>query len=280
MVNELSLGVLTEVIGFNPEVMTSAWRKDGEANLALRGGRRLTINIILLLLFLLSPVSQAGSEMTKADPVTSAPLLRIGMRGESVRQLQDKLKKLGFYGGALDGYFWNGTERAVKAFQRSRSLYVDGVVGPSTYRALELALSSKGVSSRGKEHGIEIIPWTMANKILQGVFKVTDVETGLQFTMRRRGGHLHADCEPLMAEDTNRVKRAFGGRWSWERRAVIVHLGSRRLAASMNGMPHGNGEVKGNGINGHFCIHFLGSRTHGSRRVDPEHQRMIYLAAK
>jgi peptidoglycan hydrolase-like protein with peptidoglycan-binding domain len=35
-----------------------------------------------------------------------------------------------------DGYFGNQTAGAVRSFQRSRGLAVDGVVGPQTGRAL------------------------------------------------------------------------------------------------------------------------------------------------
>ena len=46
------------------------------------------------------------------------------------------------------------------------------------------------------------------------------------------------------------------GEWSWERRAIIVVVGGRRIAASMAGMPHGAGLIKDNDFPGHFCVHF------------------------
>ncbi|NHN35018.1 hypothetical protein [Paenibacillus agricola] len=51
------------------------------------------------------------------------------------------------------------------------------------------------------------------------------------------------------------------------------------MAASMHGMPHGGDGIPNNGFSGHFCIHFLGSSTHVSGSVDPEHQLMVRKAA-
>ena len=47
----------------------------------------------------------------------------------------------------------------------------------------------------------------------------------------------------------------------------------------MNGMPHGAGAIKDNDFDGHFCIHFYASRTHGGNRVDERHQNMVLKAA-
>ncbi len=113
---------------------------------------------------------------------------------------------------------------------------------------------------------------------------VTDVDTGKSFKVRRLYGGKHSDTEPLTAEDTKILKSLYGGKWSWDRRAIIVTVKDennkeRRIAASMNGMPHGGQSIKDNGMNGHFCIHFKNSRTHSGSRVDPGHQKMVKKAA-
>jgi hypothetical protein len=56
--------------------------------------------------------------------------------GDDVRKIQERLKSKGFYGGPVDGDFGRGTAAAVKAFQRSRGLEADGIVGPLTRKAL------------------------------------------------------------------------------------------------------------------------------------------------
>lgn len=134
----------------------------------------------------------------------------------------------------------------------------------------------------------ELLPWEEANRLFaEGmVVKIYDLDSGLTFRAKRNSGHNHADADPLTAEDTAIMKDIFGGSWSWSRRAVVVDIDGRLVAASMNGMPHGNKIVRNNDFPGHFCIHFLGSKTHGSSYtktgvpiVDDEHQAMVRKAA-
>jgi len=126
--------------------------------------------------------------------------------------------------------------------------------------------------------GAELLHWDIANKILKSRATIIDVATGLSFEVQRRGGHNHADIEPLTGADTAVLKRIYGGSWSWARRAVIVVVGGRRIAASINGQPHGGQAITGNGFSGHICLHFLGSRTHASNSLDADHQRMVQAA--
>lgn len=64
-------------------------------------------------------------------------ILRFKSRGSKVKELQERLNELGFDAGTPDGIFGRGTERAVKAFQKSVGLDDDGVVGNMTWRALD-----------------------------------------------------------------------------------------------------------------------------------------------
>lgn len=59
-----------------------------------------------------------------------------GSSGETVKQIQTKLRDWGYYDGAVDGVFGSGTEKAVKAFQKKNGLTVDGKVGQATFEAL------------------------------------------------------------------------------------------------------------------------------------------------
>jgi hypothetical protein len=47
----------------------------------------------------------------------------------------------------------------------------------------------------------------------------------------------------------------------------------------MNGMPHGGQQINNNDFQGHFCIHFKGSKTHKGNRMDATHQAAVKLAA-
>ena len=61
-----------------------------------------------------------------------------GAKGAEVSALQQKLKDLGFFPATItvNGIFGPATQRAVKAFQKSRDLAQVGVVGPLTRKAL------------------------------------------------------------------------------------------------------------------------------------------------
>lgn len=127
----------------------------------------------------------------------------------------------------------------------------------------------------------EFLTWDEVDKIFRRYTNATvvDVDTGLSFRVQRRGGTYHADVQPLTARDTAVMKVIYNGSWSWKRKAVVVEVGGRRIAASMNGMPHGSGAIRGNNFKGHFCIHFRDSKVHQSGQENLAHQMMVWKAA-
>lgn len=127
---------------------------------------------------------------------------------------------------------------------------------------------------------IEILPWDQVNNIMPKytIFTIIDIETGRSFKVQRRAGSQHADVQPLTHKDTKTMKKIYNGKWSWNRRAILVLVEDQLLAASMHGMPHGAGALK-NGFPGHFCVHFWKSTTHKRDKMDPAHQLMILKAA-
>lgn len=127
---------------------------------------------------------------------------------------------------------------------------------------------------------IEMLNWSEVNQLLPKYtkFTVMDVETGKKFKVQRRAGSHHADVQPLTVKDTKIMKRIYGGKWSWKRRAVIVIHKDQWIAGSMHGMPHGAGALKNN-FPGHFCIHFYGSTTHRTNSMDLSHMLMVLKAS-
>ncbi|MEH2161510.1 MAG: peptidoglycan-binding protein [Nostoc sp.] len=84
-----------------------------------------------------------STQATKPSTTTSATTQRRnsnyltkGDEGENVRALQERLRVAGFYYGNATGIFGPITEEAVKRFQDSYKLSVDGVVGPATLAKL------------------------------------------------------------------------------------------------------------------------------------------------
>lgn len=60
-------------------------------------------------------------------------VISIGMSGDDITLLQEKLKDLGFFKERIDGYFGQNTLVAVTSLQRSLGIKPDGVVGTQTW---------------------------------------------------------------------------------------------------------------------------------------------------
>lgn len=283
--------------------------------------------------------------------ISFADTLKTGSTGQQVKDIQLKLKKLGFFSDKATGYFGSKTKAAVIKFQKKKGLKSDGMAGVQTMKALSKAyagtaikVAARGNIDRKQQQKVQLVKadaenisdadsdkedddkdsddsknadeksdkvygemldwWTEVDKIFYrgAVAKVTDVRTGKSYYVKRTYGRNHADCEALTKEDADIMKEVWGGEWNWSRRPIVVEIDGIKIAASSNGMPHAGLDsvkaninvknrsqgygygvnldtVKGNGQNGHFCIHFLNSRTHGSNKVDAKHQAAVKEAA-
>ena len=67
---------------------------------------------------------------------SSYPTLKKGARGNITKLLQEKLVSLGYTTNIIDGIFGSRTKAAVIAFQKSKGLSTDGIVGENTWRKL------------------------------------------------------------------------------------------------------------------------------------------------
>lgn len=74
-----------------------------------------------------------------------------GNQGEDVKVVQDKLLRWKYYDGRVDGIYGAATYRAIRRFQEKNGLKVDGIVGPSTAKALGISTTS---SSAGPNAGV------------------------------------------------------------------------------------------------------------------------------
>lgn len=74
-------------------------------------------------------------------------LSKYGSRGDEVRQIQEKLKRWGYYNGSVDGIYGSKTLSAVKSFQKKNGLTVDGIAGEKTLSAMGITGSSNSGSS-------------------------------------------------------------------------------------------------------------------------------------
>lgn len=175
--------------------------------------------------------------------------------------------------------------------------YRQDVLNTSTYWIN--GFNNSPLTNRGATH------WSDASNLFPRESNATilDVVTGQTFRVRRTFGSNHADIEPLTRHDSAVIYSIWNGN-SWAQRAIVVITDTGSIiAASMNGYPHagldrypalatvdnrsggfGRGinldSIKGNGVDGHFCIHFYGSTTHTTRRVHPGHQNMVQVASQ
>lgn len=212
--------------------------------------------------------------------------LRSGSKGAKVLELQRRLKELDWFYGDLSGNYLTLTAQAVKDFQKAAGMSVTGVADPQTQEAVYSENAPRYVEDEDNIRPAlgpsQMMDWYKSN--INRLFKVkkvviiTDVRTGISWREKRVSGTTrsrHADCEPCTAADAAKLKRVYGGRWSWDRRPIWVSIDGKRYAASMNGMPHGKTLISANNFDGHHCIHFLNSRTDGKNRVDPAHQAAV-----
>ena len=69
-------------------------------------------------------------------PSPTPAYLSVGSSGEMVVKMQEALKALGYYTGAVDGQYGSGTKRAVEVFQKQHGLSADGIAGNQTLTML------------------------------------------------------------------------------------------------------------------------------------------------
>lgn len=71
-----------------------------------------------------------------ANTLKGCPTLKKGASGNITKLLQEKLVKIGYSTNGVDGIFCSGTHSAVREFQKTRGLSIDGIVGQNTWRKL------------------------------------------------------------------------------------------------------------------------------------------------
>ena len=140
-------GTADGVFGNNTENAVRAFQKKYNLNVDGLAGEKTRDQAISKAAAANGSVAQVQSSQSDISLSQSyaASTLYNGSRGEDVRQLQQALIDLGFLKGSADGIYGNKTEAAVRAFQKSAGLTVDGLAGTQTR---ELA-ASKAAASKG-----------------------------------------------------------------------------------------------------------------------------------
>lgn len=250
---------------------------------------------------------QPGSSGT----TSSTSRLVLWDTGAEVKEMQKALSKLG-YACSTDGTYGTETQQAVCDFQRINGLTVDGIAGSKTLQLLYsgnakkysasassgsgtsggsvVSSSSGGITSNVKTpdgSNLRLMHWfnevkgtlSSGNKL-----HIYDYSTGLEWTLRVLSRGRHCDSEPVTAEDTATMFKAFGNKNDWTPKAVYVKLPSGMWTlATLHNVPHESGSVKDNNFDGHMCVHFLRDMSECSQN-DPNygvtHQNAIRKAWK
>lgn len=120
---------------------TADWDSWGNTSLPVAQATATTGPVMTL-----APVPTVSASPT----ATASSSIRKGDSGDAVKTIQQRLKKLGYYTGSVDGDFGAGTENAVKAFQKTNGLTADGVVGAKTMETLQSSNAKSGTTPTSK----------------------------------------------------------------------------------------------------------------------------------
>ena len=227
----------------------------------------------------------SGTAKTTEKPADNATAisgtLKRGSTGTDVKTLQTKLIELGFLTGKADGVFGRKTSAAVMAFQKANKLKADGVAGTKTLAQLEKSEASsakstpaatatpaptpvpgaaEALSGRPSASRVIYANWYSTVKNVCKAYPyatVYDYSTGISWQVHIFSVGAHADCEPLTASDTAKMRRAFGNEETWTAKPVwVIFADGSVYMASTHDTPHGTSHISDNNFDGHTCIHF------------------------
>lgn len=78
----------------------------------------------------------------KENSLNSSTTLSVATTSQN-KEIQQRLKDLGYYNGEIDGILGQASIQAIKNFQRDNGLVVDGIVGAKTAAKLNISLSTQ-----------------------------------------------------------------------------------------------------------------------------------------
>ena len=233
---------------------------------------------------------------TNSQTEATYTTLKTGSTGDAVRNLVTELKNQGYFSGTVTNKYTTAVASAVKAFQKAKGLTADGIAGAATQHKLfnTVPVGAADTSNLTMTlYPAEKLDWYTGgiNELWAkgSNYKVYDVKTGIVWWAHRWSGGNHADVEPLTAADTARLCKCYGvstaqeieSKNLYQRRPLLVTIGSRTFACSLFGIPHGYPEgdtIPNNDMKGQVCIHFTNSKTHNSNKVDSGHEEAIQYA--
>lgn len=101
---------------------------------------------ILFVILILFGIVSSTFYVSYVSNVTYA-ISKYGSSGSEVKKIQEKLKRWGYYDGAIDGIYGTKTVKAVKSFQKKVGLKVDGIAGEKTLEKMGISSSKNSSNS-------------------------------------------------------------------------------------------------------------------------------------
>lgn len=157
---------------------------------------------------------------------------------------------------------------------------LSGYVKTSQLSSVKYSASTPKVDDDPKSQVVKMDWFDGGSEVLNRSEYATiyDIYSGQTIRIKRMGGSSHADVEPATSEDTEKLKNACGGEYTWQSRPVILIVDDLYIACAIYPVPHGDETIEDNDFDGQFCLHMLNSRTHGTDTVNPQHQQAIEFA--
>ncbi len=253
--------------------------------------KKLLPAVTAILLIVFTAVIPAGAEPAYDNGVIGNKSI-----GDNVVRVQLRLRELGYFMFKPTGSFLAMTVRSVIAFQQKQtdinggSIAADGSIGPQSESILFSRTAVRADITAGIPFGATtstlaqtgaLVSWDEVKTLLTvgNTYKVIDCYSGTEFHMVFTGGENHAEMECASASDSATYKQLFGGEYNYSKRPFLIVIGDKRIAASLQGYPHGTDSVSGNEADGHSCMYFDGSLSHVGALSDIEHVTQVYKAA-
>ncbi len=149
--------------------------------------------------FIVTAIAVMATLSLTSFAASTSALLKIGSRGDAVRDVQTELQSRGYFNHEVTGYFGEVTQSAVMNFQKKEKIQIDGIVGPVTrerlfgkgYSDTDLYWLSRIIyaEARGESYkGKVAVGNTVLNRVKSSDFPDTvkgvifDTKYGVQYT--------------------------------------------------------------------------------------------------
>ncbi len=262
--------------------------------------KRLLAVIIILLLGLCTTQAVMAMDTTLFTDVSAngkPGLIDFEDTGDYIVMIQIRLRELGYFHFKATGRFQGMTRSSVIAFQQNqmdadgKAIISDGTIGQQSIDILFSSTAARspiaqsipyGPPASGSQKAVgELVEWNEVKSLLTegNSYEIMDFNTGQVFEMVFVGGEQHAEMECKGANDTIIYKQVFGEEFNYSKRPMLLIMGEKKIACSLQGAPHGTDTVSSNDMSGHACLYFSGSKSHVGMLADIEHNNYILTAA-